>query len=87
MGDGWWVEGHLEHLTGWSIGSSDKSEESDDDQDAKEIYNKLEYMILPMYFNKRNDLIEVMRNCIALNASFFNTQRMVAQYVLNAYFL
>jgi len=85
--DGWWVEGHLEHLTGWSIGSSDKSEESDDDQDAKEIYNKLEYMILPMYFNKRNDWIEVMRNCIALNASFFNTQRMVAQYVLNAYFL
>jgi hypothetical protein len=27
----------------------------------------------------------VMRYTIALNGSFFNTQRMVAQYVANAY--
>ena len=27
-----------------------------------------------------------MRNAIALNGSFFNTQRMVGQYVHNAYF-
>jgi len=27
-----------------------------------------------------------MRNCIALNGSFFNTQRMLQEYVLKAYF-
>jgi hypothetical protein len=27
-----------------------------------------------------------MRNAIALNGSFFNTQRMVLQYLTNAYF-
>jgi starch phosphorylase len=27
-----------------------------------------------------------MRNSIALNGSFFNTQRMVLQYLTNAYF-
>jgi len=27
-----------------------------------------------------------MRACIAINGAFFNTQRMVAQYVANAYF-
>jgi starch phosphorylase len=29
---------------------------------------------------------EVMRHAISLNGSFFNTQRMVSQYVRNAYF-
>jgi len=29
---------------------------------------------------------EVMRAAISLNGSFFNTQRMVRQYVHNAYF-
>jgi len=28
----------------------------------------------------------VMKHCIALNGSFFNTQRMLQQYVLRAYF-
>jgi starch phosphorylase len=27
-----------------------------------------------------------MAYCIAINGAFFNTQRMVQQYVLNAYF-
>jgi len=30
---------------------------------------------------------EVMRSAIALNGSFFNTQRMVQQYLANAYML
>ncbi len=29
--------------------------------------------------------VDVMRHAIALNASFFNTHRMVQQYVTNAY--
>jgi len=30
--------------------------------------------------------VEIMRHAIALNGSFFNTQRMMQQYVLKAYY-
>lgn len=81
--DGWWIEGHMENYTGWSIGDVDEYE--NDDKDAHDLYYKLEKIILPMFYEKRDDYIKIMRNCIAFNASFFNTSRMVSQYVLNAY--
>ncbi|HZW83175.1 MAG TPA: alpha-glucan family phosphorylase [Candidatus Deferrimicrobium sp.] len=82
--DGWWLEGHIEGVTGWSLGA--KSVESGNDQrEAQEIYDKLENIILPLYYKEREKWIDVMRFSIAFNASFFNTQRMVQQYVLNAY--
>jgi glycogen phosphorylase len=82
--DGWWWEGHVEGATGWDIGN-----EEIPDTPAEEIaslYHKLEGVILPMYYGRRDSYAEVMRLSIALNGSFFNTQRMLAQYVLNAYF-
>ncbi|HID25633.1 MAG TPA: alpha-glucan family phosphorylase [Thermoplasmata archaeon] len=86
--DGWWIEGHIENITGWSIGSKRmEGEESDDDRDRDDLYNKLENKILPKFYNDRENWIRTMRSCIAINASFFNTHRMVEQYVLNAYFL
>ena len=39
-----------------------------------------------MYYRERDRFIEVMRHSIALNGSFFNTHRMIQQYVLNAYY-
>jgi starch phosphorylase len=82
--DGWWIEGHVEGVTGWSIGGSDP--EGDQSKDANEIYLKLERVILPLYYGLPFAYAEVMRSAIALNGSFFNTQRMVEQYVRNAYF-
>src|SRR3954471_13013685 len=82
--DGWWIEGHVEGVTGWSIGGSDP--EGDQSKDANEIYLKLERVILPLYYGLPFAYAEVMRSSIALNGSFFNTQRMVEQYVRNAYF-
>ena len=38
-----------------------------------------------MYYQSRDRWIDVMRHAIALNASFFNTHRMVQQYAVNAY--
>lgn len=82
--DGWWVEGHIEGITGWSIGS--KSIESQaNEKDAKDLYNKLENIIIPMFYNDKNRWMDIMLHAIALNASFFNTHRMVQQYVLNSY--
>ncbi len=86
--DGWWMEGHIENITGWSIGSrKSEGEESDDEIDREDLYYKLESKIIPKFYNDRDNWIRTMRSCIAINASFFNTQRMIEQYVLNAYFL
>lgn len=83
--DGWWLEGWIEGTTGWAIGTDDPST-SNRENDAASLYGKLAHVILPRYYNDRSRYIDVMRNAIALNGSFFNTQRMVQQYVLKAYF-
>ena len=80
--DGWWVEGHIEGVTGWSIGSQNESSAAGDTED---LLQKLENVILPMFYGNRDKWIDVMRHAIALNASYFNTHRMVQQYVTNAY--
>jgi glycogen phosphorylase len=82
--DGWWVEGHVEGVTGWSIGGPDA--EGDPSRDAVDLYIKLERVILPLFYGLPFAYAEVMRSAISLNGSFFNTQRMVRQYVHNAYF-
>jgi starch phosphorylase len=83
--DGWWVEGHVEQVTGWAIGD-DSTNPVEYSQDAASLYDKLERVILPLYYGKPEAYAKVRRSTIALNGSFFNTQRMVAQYVTNAYF-
>ncbi len=81
--DGWWAEGHIEGVTGWSIGSDEVSEDSE--AEASTLYDKLEREILPMFYGRRSRYNEVMRSAIALNGAFFNTQRMLQQYLANAY--
>ncbi len=82
--DGWWIEGCIEGVTGWSIGSAHDIE-SDDRENADFLYKKLEEIIIPTFYNNRQLWTDIMRHAIAINASFFNTHRMVQQYVLNAY--
>jgi len=82
--DGWWIEGCIEGKTGWSIGEKGSADASND---AASLYSKLEQTIIPMFYHERDNFIDIMVHCIALNGSFFNTHRMVEQYVLNAYFL
>jgi starch phosphorylase len=81
--DGWWAEGHIEGITGWAIGSSEVAE--DPSLEVAALYDKLERDIVPMFYGRPNRFAEIMRYTIALNASFFNTQRMVLQYISNAY--
>jgi starch phosphorylase len=82
--DGWWIEGHAEGVTGWSIGG-DEELPADPSEDIDDLYYKLERVILPLYYGTPDRYAEVMRSSIALNGSFFNTQRMVSQYMHNAY--
>jgi starch phosphorylase len=88
--DGWWVEGCIEGVTGWSIGEPRRGDPGpetpvDNVVDAESLYTKLESVILPMFYEERSRYLEVMRHAIAMNGSFFNTQRMVQQYITDAY--
>jgi starch phosphorylase len=87
--DGWWLEGCIEGVTGWAIGANHRGVTTEDDraQDAASLYDKLEQVILPLFYGDRQGFMNVMRHAIALNGSFFNTQRMMQQYVVKAYFL
>jgi starch phosphorylase len=83
--DGWWVEGCLEGFTGWSIGYGAETMENEE-AEAASLYAKFEMIILPMFYGRPQAYAAVMRSAIAINGSFFNTQRMVSQYISNAYF-
>jgi starch phosphorylase len=82
--DGWWIEGHLEEVTGWSIGDGWQVA-SNPTIEAASIYEKLEYLILPTFYKRPDAFADIMRSAIAINGSFFNAQRMVSQYAKNAY--
>jgi len=78
--DGWWIEGCAENITGWAIPDGD-----DETTEADSLYQKLEHSIAPCFADKAC-WAELRRHCIAMNGSFFNTHRMLGQYVANAYF-
>ena len=82
--DGWWVEGHIEGVTGWSI-EAPNGAENDSVAEAISLYDKLADVILPLFYTQPHKFDEVMRSAIAFNGSFFNTQRMLFQYLRNAY--
>jgi starch phosphorylase len=81
--DGWWIEGCIEGITGRGITNDGRSD--DRGRDADYLYSTLETCILPSYYDDHNRFIDIMRYALALNGSFFNTQRMLQQYVLKAY--
>jgi starch phosphorylase len=87
--DGWWIEGHVEGVTGWSIGRDHErpggTSAAGDAEHAQALYDKLEFTVIPTYYGHRRSFHEMMRHAIALNASFFNSQRMALQYLYDAY--
>jgi len=86
--DGWWIEGCVEGVTGWAIGRDGGSTPeggSSDGGHASSLYDKLEFAVLPTYYERRENFHRVRRHAIALNASFFNSQRMLLQYLHDAY--
>jgi glycogen phosphorylase len=83
--DGWWVEGCVEGVTGWAIGYDSTIGGDDSAAESESLYDKLEKQIIPMYYRAPEAYAQIMRMCISLNASFFNTHRMLSQYKANAY--
>lgn len=87
--DGWWIEGCIENITGWGLGphpqDSGFKEDSDMTDEAKDLYDKLEKNIIPTFYGNKEKWADIMRHCIAINASFFNSYRMAQQYMATAY--
>ncbi len=81
--DGWWVEGHVEGVTGWAIGHDGL--DRNDQAEAADLYAKLELLVAPLFYDRPDRYAEVMRSCIAVTGSYFNAERMVAQYARLAY--
>jgi starch phosphorylase len=79
--DGWWIEGCIEGFTGWAI-----EDGANDQEEANSLYNKLESAVVPLYLEAPEKWARLMRNTIAFNGSYFNTNRMVKQYTRNAYY-
>jgi starch phosphorylase len=87
--DGWWIEGHIEGVTGWAIGPPPREknleENGSDREDALDLYEKLEKKIIPLYYEDRAGWIRVMKNAVSKNAYYFNTHVMMRRYVTEAY--
>jgi starch phosphorylase len=79
--DGWWIEGCIEGFTGWAIEDGE-----DDQEEANSLYTKLETAVVPLYTGAPEKWARLMRNTLAFNGSYFNTNRMVKQYTRNAYY-
>lgn len=85
--DGWWVEGWTEGVTGWALGENEMDEGKLADAQLHDLYFKLEEIILPMYKNDFESWLKIQKNCIAINASHFNTNRMLNEYLIKAYLI
>ena len=74
--DGWWAEGCIEGVTGWAI---------TDGNDATPLYEKLEHVVLPLYYNDRSHWTWMMKQSISKIACYFNSHRMMRRYAAEAY--
>lgn len=71
--DGWWHEGYVENETGWAFSTSE------------ELYDVLEHDVVNTFYNDLQRWVEIMQKTIMLNGSFFNSHRMINEYIKMAY--
>lgn len=79
--DGWWPEGYKKNKTGWAI----REKKRKDGVSESNLYELLEKDILSMYYKDSERWKKIMRSTISLNASYFNTDRVLEQYIKEAY--
>ncbi len=84
--DGWWCEGYRENA-GWELNEKNTYENTafQDELDVETIYNKLEYEIAPMFYDRNAQNIpmkwvEMIKNCIVQIAPHFTMKRMLDDY-------
>jgi starch phosphorylase len=89
--DGWWVEAYA--LTnGWAIGAGEEYTDLtyQDDVESRAIYDLLEQEIVPAFYTRSSDglpraWLRMMKSSISTICPFFNTNRMVQEYMEKCY--
>lgn len=81
--DGWWIEGCIEGVTGWAIGS--QNDAAVPQEHARLLYEKLGDAVLPLFYHDRPGWLEVMKGTIGHNAVLFNSHRTMRRYAAEAY--
>ena len=79
--DGWWLEGWVEGVTGWAIGDDCE----DAARHAADLYDKLEHVVLPLWYDDRAGWRKMMKASMAKIGSRFNSHRMMLRYASEAY--
>jgi starch phosphorylase len=89
--DGWWVEAY-NGQNGWAIGSGEEYEnhEYQDEIESRAILDLLEGEIVPMFYDRKEDnlpreWVSRMKNNLKTVCSYFNTHRMVEEYMEKFY--
>jgi len=86
--DGWWIEGCIEGVTGWAIGPRPREllvEGEKRVREFKDLYNKLEYLVVPIFYNNRDAWTNMMKSSIGKIAYYFHSHRMMRRYATEAY--
>jgi starch phosphorylase len=90
--DGWWDEADYVR-TGWAIGHGETYDDPiyQDQVEANALYDLIEQEVVPLFYERDADglprrWVDKMKDAIRLNCPFFNTERMVREYALRAYF-
>ena len=60
--DGWWIEACVDGVTGWSIGTEDDARSAD--RHATLLYDKLETVVLPLFYPNREQWCLMMKQAI-----------------------
>jgi phosphorylase/glycogen(starch) synthase len=91
IADGWWPEA-ADGGNGWTIGGSQVygSHELQNQADATALYRLLEEEIVPNFFARDGRGVpatwcEMMKHCLETVPTLFNTDRMVSDYLAQAY--
>lgn len=90
--DGWWVEAEAMGENGWSIGRGESYENSDEQDriESETLYELLEREIVPMFYDRGRDglpraWVQRMKTAIRTICPYFNTHRMMQDYVRKFY--
>ena len=89
--DGWWDEA-FNGENGWAIGHGEEYDDTfyQDEIEAKAIYDLLENEVVPLFYDRSRDglprgWIAKMRSSMRSVCPYFNTHRMLEEYMLNFY--
>lgn len=85
--DGWFPEFAKHGINSFIIPSTISSlhDYQQDEADAKSLYDLLERTVIPLYYNRTSDWLDLVKNSMNDISFYFDSNRMVKEYYQNLY--